>query len=260
MLFPGRCIGCRTCVEVCKQGAITINVEGMVVTDRERCIGCGDCAEACHAEAREIAGREMSVKEVMGEIEKELPFYDESGGGVTFSGGEPLSQPDFLLKLLLECKEKEIHTTLDTCGFTKWEVLDKIRANVDLFLYDLKLMDEARHRKFTGTTNEPILKNLRRLSERGHRIIIRVPIIPGINDDFENVRQIGEFAATLHQTKEGGDCPRVDLLPYHPIAMDKYQRLNKIYSLREVQPPTEEKMAEIAHILRDFDLIVRIGD
>ena len=230
-----------------------------MITDRARCIRCGDCTEVCYAEAREIAGREMSVAQVMVEIEKELPFYDESEGGVTISGGEPLFQPDFLSKLLLACKEQEIHTALDTCGFASWEVIDEIREYVDLFLYDLKLMDEARHQEFTGSSNEPILSNLRMLSERGHNIVLRMPIIPGINDDHENVRQIGEFAMELPHFKGAAGHCQVDLLPYHHIAIEKYQRLNKTYALAEVRPPSEERMTEIAHILRSYDLFVKIG-
>lgn len=222
-------------------------------TDREKCTLCGDCVEVCYAEAREIAGREMTVAQVMAEIEQDIPFYDESGGGVTFSGGEPLSQPDFLLALLQACREKEIHTAVDTCGFAPWEILDGIRGYVDLFLYDLKLMDEARHRQFTGVSNELILGNLQALSRRGHHIILRVPIIPGINDDLENIRQIGAFAAALPRLN------RVDILPYHRAGAEKYHRLNKVYGLPETHPPSDQSLAEIAHILEELGLSVKIG-
>jgi pyruvate formate lyase activating enzyme len=225
----------------------------MISTDAESCTLCGDCVEVCYAEAREIAGREVTVAQVMAEIEQDISFYDESGGGVTFSGGEPLSQPDFLLALLQACKEKELHTTVDTCGFAPWETLDSIRECVDLFLYDLKLMDDARHRKFTGASNELILRNLRMLSERGHDIFLRVPIVPGINDDDEHIRQIGAFAAALPHLN------RVDILPYHHIALEKYKRLNKVYSLPEARPPSDERIAEIAQILEGFGLRVKIG-
>jgi len=157
------------------------------------------------------------------------------------------------------CKEKEIHTTLDTCGYASWEVIDRIRDYVNLFLYDLKLMDHARHREFIGVSNKTILNNLRMLSERGHSIIIRIPIIPGINDDYDNVRQIGKFAATLPHIKKATKQFQVNLLPYHHIAKEKYQRLNKTYALSEVRPPSEERMVEIAQILRSYDLIVKIG-
>jgi len=247
-----RCIRCGACLEVCDQGAISWDSD-VVSTDREKCVLCGACVEACYAEAREIVGREVTVAQVMAEIERDIAFYDESGGGVTFSGGEPLLQPGFLLALLRACKEKEIHTALDTCGFATWETLDSIREHVDLFLYDLKLMDDARHRKFTGVSNELILRNLQMLSAQGHNIFLRVPIIPGINDDDENIRQIGTFAAALPHLDQ------VDILPYHRAGSEKYNRLNKVYGLPETRPPSDERMAEITQILRGFGLQVKIG-
>lgn len=247
-----RCIRCGACAAVCAQGAISAG-GGVPSTDRERCILCGDCVTACYAEAREIAGREMTVAQVMAEVERDVVFYDESGGGVTMSGGEPLFQPDFLLAVLRACKEREIHTALDTCGFAAWETLDSVREYVDLFLYDLKLMDDARHRAFTGVSNAPILYNLQALAAQGHDVILRVPIVPGINDDEENLRQIGAFAMTLP------GLSRVDVLPYHRAAADKYERLNRVYRLPETRPPSDESMAEVAEILRGFDLQVKSG-
>jgi pyruvate formate lyase activating enzyme len=247
-----RCIRCGACLEACDQGAIFWDGDG-VSTDRENCVISGACVEVCYAEAREIIGREMTVAEVMAEIERDIAFYDESGGGVTFSGGEPLLQRDFLLALLRACKEKEIHTALDTCGFSTWETLDDVREHVDLFLYDLKLMDDAKHRQFTGVSNELILKNLQMLSTQGYDIFLRVPIIPGINDDDENIRQIGTFAAALPHLN------RVDILPYHRAAAEKYHRLNKVYGLPETRPPSDERMAEITRILEELGLQVKTG-
>jgi pyruvate formate lyase activating enzyme len=250
--WENRCIRCGACLAACTQGAIAWVGQGPV-TDKEKCVRCGACAAVCYAEARESVGQEMTVDQAMAEIERDIAFYDESGGGVTFSGGEPLVQRDFLLALLQACKEKEIDTAVDTCGFATWETLERVREYVDLFLYDLKLMDDARHRKFTGVPNEPILSNLRALSQRGHNIVLRVPIIPGINDDDESVCQIGAFAATLPHLNG------VDLLPYHHIGVDKYARLNKTYELPETRSPSDERIAKIAHILQEFGLQVRIG-
>jgi pyruvate formate lyase activating enzyme len=252
VLRESRCIRCGACLGVCDQGAISWN-DDVVFTDREKCVLSGACVEVCYAEAREIVGREMTVAQVMAEIERDIAFYDQSGGGVTFSGGEPLLQRDFLLALLKACKGEDIHTAVDTCGFAPWETLDDIREHVDLFLYDLKLMDDAKHRKFTGVSNELILKNLQRLSAQGHDIFLRVPIIPGINDDAENIRQIGAFAAALPHLN------RVDILPYHRAAAEKYHRLNKIYGLPETRPPSNERMAEITQILKGFGLQVKTG-
>ena len=195
----------------------------------------------------------MTVGEVVAQIERDFPFYDESGGGVTFSGGEPLLQWSFLLDLLRACRERGIHTAVDTCGFCAWEHLDAIRKHVDLFLYDLKLMDEARHGQLTGASNDLILANLETLSRAGHSILLRVPVIPGANDDDDNVRQIGRFAASL------SPFYGVDLLPYHNTAVEKYKRLDRLYELAEAGPVSADRMADVAQILRGFGLAVRMG-
>jgi pyruvate formate lyase activating enzyme len=247
-----RCIQCEACLTVCPQGAISQDGDS-IVTDAEKCVLCGACVVACYAEARQIVGREMTVAQVMAEIERDVPFYDESGGGATFSGGEPLLQWDFLRELLRACRARGIHTAVDTCGFVPWEILDGVREVVDLFLYDLKLMDDARHREFTGVSNDLILSNLQALSQRGHGIVVRLPLIPGINGDEENVRQTGAFLAAL------SNLPRVDILPYHRIGGEKYGRLNRSYGLPDVRPPSEERVTEIAQTLAGFGLQVSVG-
>ena len=252
MLRESRCIRCGACLEVCPQEAISWNGAG-VVTDRTSCTRCGLCAGTCFAEARETIGREMTVAEVMAEIERDLSFYDESGGGVTFSGGEPLLQRDFLLALLKSCRNQEIRTAVDTSGFASWDTLDRIRNYVDLFLYDLKVMDGAKHQEFTGVSNQLILNNLQALAHKGHNINLRVAIIPGLNDDDDNIRRIGEFAASLPKVR------MISILPYHQTAIDKYDRLNKAYAISEIRPPSNERMAEIAQMLADFGLEVKVG-
>jgi pyruvate formate lyase activating enzyme len=196
----------------------------------------------------------MTADKVMAEIVRDLPFFEDSGGGVTFSGGEPLMQRAFLTELLQRCKELDIHTTLDTSGYTPWTVLDSVRGLVDLFLYDLKLMDDARHLRYTGVHNGLILKNLRALAEHGHRIIVRVPVVPGLNDDEDNLHHIASFAAGLPNIE------RVDLLPYHASAEGKYQRLDKPYPMPvETATPGEARMAEITSLMEEHHLTVHIG-
>ncbi|MBN1316219.1 MAG: glycyl-radical enzyme activating protein [Anaerolineales bacterium] len=247
-----RCMGCRACLETCTHGAISWDEE-VPFTDGARCSLCGTCVENCYAEAREIVGKEMTVAQVMDQIERDVAFYDQSGGGVTFSGGEPLMQPHFLLALLRACRDKEIHTAVDTCGYAAWETIDAIREYVDLFLYDLKLLDEARHREFTGVSNTGILANLIALSKRGHNIVLRVPIIPGISDDPEIIGQIGAFAAALPQVHP------IDILPYHHTAQAKYARLGRTYAFPASRAPSPERMAELARVMQELDLKVNIG-
>jgi pyruvate formate lyase activating enzyme len=252
VIHKSRCIACGACLDVCPEGAISLN-DTLAVTDRRLCSACGACVEVCYAEARELAGREMTVGEVVAEIERDRAFYDESGGGVTFSGGEPLLQQGFLLSLLEACADRGIDAAVDTCGFCAWEQLDAARNHTALFLYDLKLLDETRHRELTGVSNLLILENLMALSQTGHTIILRMPVIPGANDDAEEVRRIGEFAADLPALH----C--IDLLPYHDIAMEKYRRLDRTYPLSGVRRPSAQLMDEVAGILRGLGLTVRIG-
>jgi pyruvate formate lyase activating enzyme len=249
ILRSGRCIRCGACVEACPHEAAHLGEAGPQI-QRDRCERCGECTLVCNAEARQLVGREMTIAEVMAEVIRDIPFYDESGGGATLSGGEPLAQPGFARNLLAALKEREIHTALDTCGFASWETFERVRGLVDLFLYDLKLIDDARHREFTGVSNALILANLRKLSERGHSILLRLPVIPGVNDDVANIRQTGEFVAALPQAYS------IELLPYHQSAESKYADLGQEYPLADARPPSEEKLAQISEVLQQCGLRV----
>lgn len=247
-----RCIGCGQCLEFCPNGAVVANA-GNLQYLRDQCQACGACCQVCPAGVRELVAKTMSVREVMAELEKDVIFYDESGGGVTFSGGEAFMQPVFLLDLLKECRKKEIHTTLETCGYINLELLQTTSACVDLFLYDLKLMDSQKHQAVTGVPNELILANLLWLAEHHPQVIVRVPVIPGINDDQETLQQIGEFVASLKRVTE------LHLLPYHKAGSDKYQRLGRTYQLPDLQSPDTERMEQIAGQLEQFGLKVKVG-
>jgi len=247
-----RCIGCGECVDACPESALTLTASG-VVTDLSKCIRCGACAEACPAGARELIGREMSVDEVVEEIKKDILFYDQSGGGVTFSGGEPLMQPAFLLGLLDACGELDIHRTVDTAGYADADLILKVADRTDLFLYDLKHMDSELHRRYTGVPNEQILSNLELLAAHGARIHIRIPVIPGINSDDENIERTGSFVSSLPGVHE------ISLLPYHSAAEGKYGRLDMDYCLRNVMPPSELAVETVAKRLERFGFQVKTG-
>jgi len=238
VLHEQRCIRCGACVAACPHGAVAW-VDGAPLTDRTKCEACGTCTEACYAGAREVAGRTMRVEQVMEAVERDRPFYEESGGGVTLSGGEPLRQPAFTAAVLREAKRRGLHTALDTCGHASWREFERLRQDVDLFLYDLKLVDSERHRRYTGVGSTRILANLRELSRLGHRIVLRVPIVPGITDDPENVAAVCTVAAALPH------LAGVDLLPYHSIGAGKYRRLDRTYRLLHTDAPTRWRMDEI---------------
>ncbi|KKM10699.1 hypothetical protein SY88_13325 [Clostridiales bacterium PH28_bin88] len=253
MLWEDKCIGCGDCLKTCPYGAI-VNVDGAQLTVRENCRLCGECKKVCHAGARVVVGEKVTVVEVMKEIEKDIVFYEESGGGVTFSGGEPLMQPGFLNALLENCREKEIHTAVDTTGLAKSDDLLRIASKTDLFLYDLKLMDPEEHRKYTGVSNKQILANLRALSQSHGNIVVRIPVIPGVNDNRENILSTGEFVSGLSGVRE------INLLPYHKAGIHKYQRLAKTYSLPETKPPANETMDELAEELKRVSYkMIKIG-
>jgi pyruvate formate lyase activating enzyme len=246
-----RCICCRSCLTACRQSALSWGDDGPV-TDRDLCARCGSCTDVCFSEARESVGKEMTVEQVMTILESDHAFYDESGGGVTLSGGEPLMQSGFARALLESCKRKGIHTSIDTCGFAPWEELKKISEYTDLILYDLKLIDDEQHREYTGVSNDIILTNLRNVSVLGHTIIIRMPIIPGINDDDENIYRVGSFAASLPQAHD------IELLPYHNLGIHKYQRFSKHYSASDIRSPSRERMLEIKNLLTGLGLTVTL--
>jgi pyruvate formate lyase activating enzyme len=200
-------------------------------------------------------GREATVDQIMDEVRRDAPFYRRSGGGVTFSGGEPLTQPEFLLACLRRARRWGYHTVLETCGHVHWDDLRRAAALTDLFLYDLKQLDSARHEELTGVGNELILENLERLLETGVEVNVRMPVIPGANDDPESVRALGEFVSA-HP-----DIRRVDLLPYHPLGLHKYEALDMHWS--EFDTPVavslEGMAARVSELAGHADCVVTRG-
>lgn len=247
-----RCIQCGVCMEVCPEGA-NLGTGNNVPRNgiaRQKCRVCGRCVETCYSGTRELVGKRVTVSEVIHDIERDRPFYEQSAGGVTLSGGEPLMQPRFMLALLHACKELDLHTVLDTSGYATWGVLEKTIPLVNMYLYDLKIMDESRHREVTGVTNGLILRNLRRLAESGAKLDVRIPLVPGINDDEVSLRLAGEYLASLVNP------PEVEIMPYHDIAEAKYESLGKTYRLPDLTPPVHENVAWAIEILKSYELQV----
>jgi pyruvate formate lyase activating enzyme len=253
MYTPARCIACGTCVEACPNHALTLTSDG-IVTDTELCRMCGKCAEVCPTKAIEMSGNPMTVEEIMTEIEKERVFFEQSGGGVTFSGGEPLLHHEFLIQLLDESRARGIHTAVDTAGFVNTTILLEVAKRTDLFLYDLKMMDSDRHRKWTGVPNEKILENIRVLAETGAQLIVRIPLVGGVNDDEENITATARFVASL-----AGQRPTVNLLPYHKIAMTKYAKLGRDEEFQLLEEPGQEAIKRAIEIFAENGVEVRVG-
>ncbi|MDR3332959.1 MAG: glycyl-radical enzyme activating protein [Synergistaceae bacterium] len=253
LLFRGnRCIACDRCLCSCPRGAISAE-EGRMTTDSNLCLACGRCAEACPSGAREICGREMSALDVVEAVMKERIFLEQSGGGVTLSGGEPFEQPEFVYAILEECKRRGIRTAIDTSGFAEADVLLDTTSLTDLYLYDVKHMDPERHKEYTGVDNDIILSNLRKLRESGAAIVARMPFIPGVNTDDVNLRATGEFLAKV------GGVAALSLLPYHSAAEDKHGRWGMDYRLSGALPPTEYSLRRAAGIIEGCGVKVAIG-
>lgn len=249
---PERCIGCGACLKACPTKAVSATPEGFFA-DPALCSGNGACADVCPSMAREKVGRLMTSREVLDVIRKDIPFYDESGGGATFSGGEPLLQPEFLWELLKGCRKMGVRTAVDTTGFAQASILLETASRTDLFLYDLKHMDPEKHKTYTGVDNTLILENLRKLTESGAKVAIRIPLIPGINDDAENIERTGSFVSGLK------NIVSVHVLPYHAAARNKYAKWGKSYRLPDTLPPSAEEQQAAAESLKSFGLNVLIG-
>jgi pyruvate formate lyase activating enzyme len=233
-----KCLDCGSCIRACPHGALARGTAGIVI-DRGRCRACGTCTRVCNAEALVLLGRSMSAEEILREVQKDAAFYRTSGGGVTFSGGEPFEQQELLLETARLCRSARIHTAVETSGLVPWERIAETLPALDLVLFDLKEMDPERHRAFTGVDNRLVLENFEKLMKTGKAVIVRVPVIPQHNDRREN------FTAMIEFLKRAAPGIRVDLLPYHRLGKGKYRRLGIVYRLEELDPPAPGGMEEI---------------
>ena len=231
LYFEERCRHCGDCLAACPEGVVEFG-----------CRRCGVCADACQAEARQVAGKRTTLAEVLREIEKDAIFYDESGGGVTLSGGEPVAQSRFAEALLRACRDRGIHTVLETCGFAHPETFMRVALAADQVLFDLKLMDPVRHKQYTGVSNRRILHNLEQLAARRSALRVRIPVVPGINDSDEDAGQFREYLKRLA-------IRDIELLPYHRIGSEKYRRLGLAYRIPDTPEPVAAEMTRMTRAI-----------
>lgn len=243
-LNKSRCTLCNRCVAACLSGASRLLDSVSVIIDRSKCIGCGKCVEACPNGARTLMGRYLTVDEVMHEVLRDRRFYENSGGGVTLSGGEPADQPQYALALLRACKDIGLHTVIDTCGYVSWSTMEKLLKYVDLVLFDIKHMDSRKHREATGKLNDMILENARRVA-RCKPMKVRVPVVPGFNNSAEEIRTIARFV------KEELGSVEMDLLPYNKLGESKYEFLGRVFFQGE-SSREEEMQALEAEVISEL--------
>jgi pyruvate formate lyase activating enzyme len=249
-----KCIGCGSCVVACPEKALTLTADEGITTDFTRCTLCGKCAEVCPTNAVEMSGRDYSEDEIMEAILKETHIMDNSGGGVTFSGGEPLMHSRELKSLLIRCGDSGIHRAVDTSGYVKSIIVAEILPYTDLFLYDLKQMNNYSHRRWTGVDNGLILQNLRLIASHDKEYHIRIPLVDGVNSDEDN---IGETISFLNGLKNRPSV--VALLPYHNIAMKKFEKLGKSYQEDGMGKPSDERVELIRAQFQQQGFNVNIG-
>ena len=248
-----KCIGAVKCIENCPNDALKMTSEG-IVTNYDICNLCGICAEICPTKAFEILGKSQPLDELMKIIDNEAVFFVHSGGGVTFSGGEPLMHSDYLLQILKECGKRFYHRVVDTTAFSTVETILEVAEHTELFLIDLKVMDTNIHKEYTGVSNEKILSNITEVAKKDVDIIFRIPLIKGINTSKDNIVKTANFIISLE-----GERRIVNLLPYHKVAENKHKKLGKPENFTEFEEPNSEEINEIVKIFKDYEIEVKIG-
>lgn len=253
MYNAAKCIGTQSCIEVCPNDALILTKDG-IKTNIDLCQLCGKCASACPTKAFEMLGKNISVPELMKTIDKEAIFFDQSGGGVTFSGGEPLMHSEYLLEALKACGDKMYHRVVDTSAHAKQEILLEVAKHTELFLVDLKTMDSEKHKKHTGIGNELILKNITALAETKCEISFRLPLIKGVNSDKENIDKTAQFMNGL-----SGDRNKIHLLSYHKIAENKYQKLGESEQFVDFESPSDAEIEDIIKQFKNYNIEATLG-
>jgi len=238
--YEEKCIECGSCLEICPENAIIFDKQGKKWINRLKCTNCGKCAGVCPTEALKVIGQFMTSEEVMAEICKDKLFYQKSGGGITISGGEPLRQAEFVKEVLCKCHEQGIHTTIETSGFVEWQTFRDVLRYVDLLFHDIKHMDPKKHKELTGVSNRLILENIRKIDQECDvSVILRFPLIPGINDSEENLIDLAKFITSLKR------IDTLEVLPYHRLGEHEYKTLDKEYKLKGLEVPSDRCLQKV---------------
>jgi pyruvate formate lyase activating enzyme len=253
MFYRSVCVGCGACIQACPHQANYTDDQGMIQIDRAKCRACGECVKACPAEARKMSGELMTVDQVMQEVVKDEVFFRNTGGGVTLSGGEISMFPDFASELLSHCQRQGIHTAIETCGHAQWDNLWRIAQYSDLILYDLKLADQELSKQWTGVDGDLILYNAKKLTGLGKKLVVRIPLIPGVNDTNRQFNKILDFAKTL----DGVDA--IHILPFHQIGSSKYEALDLDYGLCEMKTDNDERIKRCKGLAEAAGFRVSLG-
>ena len=253
LYYSNKCVSCWRCISNCPQDAIRIDKDFGLLTDPDRCTLCGLCIENCYYNARELSGKEMSITQVMDIVLRDKLFYEKSSGGITISGGEPLMQAFFVKELIEACKKEGVHTAIETTLYAEEYIIEETLGNVDLVFVDIKHLDPIIHFQHTGVKNEKILRNIQIINDLGKKFIIRIPFIPGFNDDLNTQRQIYCWASEFNNLKW------IEILPYHRLGIGKYYALSREYSMGDVKPVNKQDLNVLIEIGNECGVAVRIG-
>lgn len=252
MEMQSKCIGCMACVNICPRSAVTMQADGPRI-DRDLCVNCFKCTDRCYAASKHPVGKNYEIEELYRIIERDREFYAIKGGGVTFSGGEPLTHPKYLTEIAKACHERCIDVALESCGAGNYDEFRHALPYINSMFLDIKHINSETHKALTGSGNELILYNIKQIAKADINITIRTPIIPGLNDSFENLTGIAEFLCTIPEIKE------YELLAYHQLGAGKYKALGREYPLKGLHPPSDEKMRELVKcandVFKDYDKV-----
>lgn len=253
LYYANKCKSCGRCIETCDYGAIKTDENFGLVIDPKLCKVCGKCVESCFYGARQLMGEDMTVSKLMDIIVKDIPYYRDSGGGVTFSGGEPFIQVGFMKEVAKACRVERIPVAVESCGYVTWERIETVLPYLDLVFFDMKHIDGGLHKGFTGVDNGLILENLKKLDAKFSNIIVRIPVIPGYNDSIDVQRRMYEFVRPLDNVK------RIELLPYHRLGTTKYKGLSRPYELEGIKPLKPGELEHLKRLADDVGVKVQIG-